>query len=226
VSRNSLIVLMTAALGVAACGKSKTPETTVPSDGGAPHSDAPVAAASASEPDDGTSDLEADPDSADDWDPEAGGSDYVAEADAGPVSPVEDPRADLTEPTEMATVTIEIKGNGGKVRKSSPQYVQWKQLTRIPVDFEGQIHEFDLELSKSSASSLGVVISYTLGAEDVLRDYKFDTKPKFREVLRIDNGTALAITITPKTVKPYTKKEREKLEGGAEKDPLAGAKKK
>ena len=101
--------------------------------------------------------------------------------------------------------------------------MQWDQLTRIPVDFNGQIHEFDVQVA-NKGGQVGVTISYNVGSEAVLADYKFDTKPKFREVLRIDNGMALAITVTPKTVKPYTKKEREKLEGKAEKDPLAGAK--
>ncbi len=211
------------ALGLGACGKDNAP-TTAPEGGGAVAStEQPPASPETSEPaEDGTDGLEADPDSAADWNPEAGDSDYVAED--GPVAPVEDPRADITEPTEMATVTIEIKGDGGKVRKNSPQYVQWDQLTRIPVDFQGQIHEFDVQVA-NKGGQVGVTISYNVGSDAVLADYKFDTKPKFREVLRIDNGMALAITVTPQTVKPYTKKERERLEGKAEKDPLAGASK-
>lgn len=218
-TRNSVISLICVALGLGACGKD-TPPATSPDGGGAVAAN-DDGAGTEDAVEDGTDDLEPDPDSADDWDPEAGGSGYVA--DEGPVSPVEDPRADITEPTQMATVTIEIKSGGGKVRKNSPQYVQWNQLTRIPVDFQGQIHEFDVQV-KNNGGNVGVILSYNVGADAVLADYSFDTKPKFREVLRIEDGMALAITVTPKTVKPYSKKEREKLEGKSEKDPLAGAK--
>lgn len=214
-----------------ACGKPAT--TTPPADpgGAAPSSDP---AGTLADPDPSATDAESpagDPSSAgetagEDPEPDAEGEGAVATVgDPNAAVPVpEDPADGLTEPTSMASVKLEIKGEDGKVFKDQPKVIFWDRLTRIPIDFGSRMHEFDLLLGQDK-KSVDVQISYTVGGKEVLRKYKFDTKVGTREVIQIEGGVAVALTVTPKTVKPRPAAERDKVEAGGSRDPLAGAKK-
>jgi hypothetical protein len=145
----------------------------------------------------------------------------AARAPGDPVSVPEDPAEGLTEPTSFANVKLEIK-QGPKVHKDPGQTIRWDELTRIPIDVEGQIHEFLVHVTRAGENT-EVMMSYNRAGNEILRKYTFDTKVKKREVLRIDDGTALAVTVTPLTVKPHksSHKKVERVEGN---DPLTGAK--
>jgi hypothetical protein len=223
-------VLFTLLPALLACGKPAA--TTPPVDPGAAPSSDPAAPASdpAATPDEeGTPEAPAEAPAAEDGGGEGGEGEAegaaVAVEDPNAPAPVpEDPADGLTEPTSMASVKLEIKGEDGKVFKDKGKVIRWDQLTRIPIDFGSRMHEFDILLGQDK-KSVGVQISYFVGGKEVLRKYRFDTKVGTREVIQIEGGVAVALTVTPKTIKPKPAAEREKVDAGGSRDPLAGAKK-
>jgi hypothetical protein len=223
-------VLFTLLPALLACGKPAA--TTPPVDPGAAPSSDPAAPASdpAATPDEeGTPEAPAEAPAAEDGGGEGGEAEAegaaVAVDDPNAPAPVpEDPADGLTEPTSMASVKLEIKGEDGKVFKDKGKVIRWDQLTRIPIDFGSRMHEFDILLGQDK-KSVGVQISYFVGGKEVLRKYRFDTKVGTREVIQIEGGVAVALTVTPKTIKPKPAAERDKVDAGGSRDPLAGAKK-
>jgi hypothetical protein len=223
-------VLFTLLPALLACGKPAA--TTPPVDPGAAPSSDPAAPASdpAATPDEeGTPEAPAEAPAAEDGGGEGGEGEAegaaVAVEDPNAPAPVpEDPADGLTEPTSMASVKLEIKGEDGKVFKDKGKVIRWDQLTRIPIDFGSRMHEFDILLGQDK-KSVGVQISYFVGGKEVLRKYRFDTKVGTREVIQIEGGVAVALTVTPKTIKPKPAAERDKVDAGGSRDPLAGAKK-
>ena len=151
--------------------------------------------------------------------------------DAGPITDeygavaiAKDPRAEVDKDTKWARIKLEIKTPEGKLFKDPGQVMPFDQLTRVDFDFEGLTHTFLLDLSQDGGK-VGVKVTYLAGGEEVVRNYGFDARVDKREVLRLDDGTALAMTIGTKTIKPLPKAEREKLEGAKTRDPLAGTEK-
>lgn len=226
-------LLVGALTALFACQKTDAP---TPPDGGGAAPD-PTADAGADPADLGAADPEPAADDAaagdtaadgapDDGAGDASGEGAVAVGDSGgPASVPEDPAEGLTAPTSMASVKLEIKGEDGKVFKDKPKVIRWDQLTRIPIDFGSRMHEFDLLLGQDGKKAVDVQLSYTVGGKEVLRKYRFDTKVGTREVIQIEGGVAVAVTVTPKTVKPKPAAERDKVKTSDSRDPLAGAKK-
>lgn len=142
----------------------------------------------------------------------------------GAVAIAENPRAEVTEASTWANVKLEIKTPSGKVFKDPGKAFPFDQLTRIEFDFEGITHTFLLDISPPGKSKAALKLTYLAGGEEVVRNYGFDAKLKKREVLRLDDGTALALTVGSKKIQPLPKEEREKLQGSdGNRDPLKGA---
>ncbi|MEM6988984.1 MAG: hypothetical protein AAF721_00760 [Myxococcota bacterium] len=142
----------------------------------------------------------------------------------GAVAVARDPRAEVTEISKWANMKTEIRTPSGKVFKDKGKAFPYDQLTRLDFDFEGITHTFLVDLSRDGKSKAAVKLTYLAGGEEVVRNYGFDAKLNKREVLRLDDGTALALTISTKTIKPLPIEEREKLQGAdGNRDPLSGA---
>jgi hypothetical protein len=226
--RASSLHLISIVVALAACAKPDAPSTTSPEDATEP---TPVSESNPGPgPVPGDSDPEAptaDDPTTDDPGTEDAAIDEAASADepaarapGDPVSVPEDPADGLTEPTSFANVKLEIK-QGPKVHKDPGQTIRWEELTRIPIEVEGQVHEFIVHVSRAGEKA-EVMMSYNRGGKEILRKFTFDTKIKKREVLRIDDGSALAVTVTPQMVKPAKSahKKVEKVQGN---EPLSGA---
>lgn len=141
----------------------------------------------------------------------------------GAVAVAANPRAEVTEVSKWASVKIELRTDKGKVHKTSGYAFPYDQLTRVEFDFEGINHIFLLDLGMDG-SKASVKMTYLAGGEEVVRNYGFDVKLKKREVLRLDDGTGVALTVSNKTIKPLPAEEREKLKGAdGDRDPLSGA---
>ena len=211
-------IALTTVLCLGACDK--------PSEAPAPTSPADVAASEpAEEPtpteaptDDPSPDQPAEEEPATDDD---GGLGPAAATTAGdPVDVPKDPAEGLTEPTSFASIKLEIRTPDGKVYRDSAKVIRWEQSTRIPIDFEGERHEFLLDVRRSGKQAT-VEMTYLRGGTEILRKYALDTKIKKRELLRIDDGTALAVTVTPKTIKPKPASQQ-KIDNPEGNDPLTG----
>jgi hypothetical protein len=145
----------------------------------------------------------------------------VAESN-GPSPVPADPAVGLTAPTSMATVKLEIKDDNGKVFKDTPKVIRFDEKFRIPVEIGSRVHEIDVEVSREG-KGLEVVLGYLLAGQELVRNYRLETSANKRELIHIEGGIALAITVGSKTIKPKPQKERDKVQTPAGSDPLAGA---
>jgi hypothetical protein len=126
----------------------------------------------------------------------------------------------------LALVKIEIKQPSGKVVGNQGDLVEWNEPANVVIDAEERRHAVSLEVAREDerASKIKVTMGYDLDGQPVVAPYSFDTRVKKREVIRVEGGLAIAITVTPKTVKvDPPKKKREKIKGVNDpKDPLDG----
>jgi hypothetical protein len=216
------ILALTTAFAASACdkpssGPASTPpqaaaedDTSSPAEGAAP----PVEDEATAEPEEpGSEGLEPD-------DGDAGLGPAAETASTDPVEVPEDPAEGLTEPTSFATVKMEIRTPDGKVFRDNGKVIRWDQLTRIPIDFEAKQHEFIVEVKRSGKKAT-IELSYVLDGTDVVRNVPIETKIGKRELLRIDDGTALAVTIGTKTIKPKPPSQQ-KIETPKGNQPLTG----
>ncbi len=221
--RASSLQILSIVLVLAACGKKDAPATTHPDDG-------QTTQVSESNPGPGPSDSDVDPEAptAEESGDEGDESEGTSEASTGrapgdPVSVPEDPASEITEPTSFANVKLEVK-MGPKVYRDPGKVIRWDELTKIPLDIDGQTHDFVVLVSRENEKSdkVEIMMSYVRGGTEILRKYTFDVKAKKREAFSTDDGTALAVTVTPQIVKPAKSghKKVEKVEGD---DPLVGA---
>lgn len=150
------------------------------------------------------------------------GSPAVATPTGGPTPVPADPAEGLDEPTSMASVKLEIKDQDGKVFKDTPKIIRWDERFRIPLEIGNRVHEIDVEATRSG-KTVELVLGYLLGGQELVRNFRLETGVSKRELIHIEGGIALAITVTPKTIKPKPQKARDKVETPTGSDPLAGA---
>jgi hypothetical protein len=208
------------ALASAACRKDTAPTTTT-----TPETDAPATAPATEAP--VTEEAPpADPSGATDAEAPVVDPAETAAIDEGPAKPIVDPTERLVEAKDFAVVKLELKQPDGKIYKDATgQIVDWSVPTRIDVDFEGHKHVFVLTAKRSGKAEVVTDIDYELDGKEVLRKAPLAAKLKAREVLRVEDGTAIALTVANKHVEPKSTARKEKLEKPAGKDPLHGAEK-
>lgn len=124
---------------------------------------------------------------------------------------------------QVAQVKVEVKTEGGRVVKGDAQ-LDWGEHGNVELDADGHKHTVGLELARpeGDAKTLTVTLRYHVDDRLVVAPYTFDTTVKKREVLHIEGGTAIALTVTPKKVKappPEEEKPKDKIEVGGEDDP-------
>ncbi len=152
--------------------------------------------------------------------------DEVAPVASGPAKPITDPADGLTEPKDFAVVKLEVKQPNKKIYKDATgQIVDWSVPTQIEVDFDGHKHLFVFTAKRSGKSAVMVELDYELDGAEVLRSADLETKLKERGVLLVEGGTAIAVTVANKRVKPKAAPPKDTIEQPAGKDPLSGAEK-
>lgn len=131
---------------------------------------------------------------------------------------------------QVAQVKVEIKTEAGRVLKTDAQ-LEWGAPGNVELASEGHTHTVGLEVARAAEDKpeVTVTLRYHLDDQLVVAPYTFDAKVKKREVLRIEGGTAIALTVTPKKVKappPEEEKPKDKIEVGDDPEsPLGGLKK-
>lgn len=132
-----------------------------------------------------------------------------------------------TQTKHVAMVKVEIKQESGKVVKNSGDVVEWNKDAKVVIEADEHKHDVSLKVGREGDKSkkLNVTLAYDRDGEAVIAPYSFDTRVKKREVIRIEGGIAIAVTVTPKTVKVEApkKKKRDKISGAEDPtDPLDG----
>ena len=107
--------------------------------------------------------------------------------------------------------------------KDKPRVLRFDETFRIPLELGGRVHELDIEVTREGKGFEVVVVSYVLEGQQLVRNYRMEASANKREVIHIEGGIGLAITVGSKTIKPKPQKERDKVETPAGDDPLAGA---
>lgn len=128
------------------------------------------------------------------------------------------------ETKQVAHVKVEIRQESGEVAKNTAQ-LEWN--AESDVSFKGAEHQHDVQLKlvrpSAKSSKLSVTLSYNRDGEAIIAPYTIDTKVKKREVIRIEGGLAIALTVTPKKVKVAPPKEKKPgFNPGEGDDPLSG----
>lgn len=124
----------------------------------------------------------------------------------------------------VAEVKIEIRQESGKVVKNVAE-VEWNQAAEVVFEAEDHKHDVDLQLQRANGKSknVNVTMAYERDGKAIIAPYEFDARVKKREVIRIEGGLAIAVTVTPKRKKiEAPKQEPPAVDPGEGDDPLSG----
>ncbi|MCH9685618.1 MAG: hypothetical protein K0V04_29575 [Deltaproteobacteria bacterium] len=113
---------------------------------------------------------------------------------------------------EVAQIKIEIKLESGRVVKPDDNFVvDWGVSNSLEIQADGSSHQFSLMVERKGdkGKAVDITVGYDRDGEAVVAPYKFEGKTKKREVLRIEGGMAIALTITPQKVKGEAPEEEE-----------------
>lgn len=147
------------------------------------------------------------------------------------------------EPADQASVKIELKQPSGKILKYDGALLDWGADGNVTFKQDDHVHDVSLRIDRSDdkGAAISLTVGYTKDGKPIIEPQTVDSEIKKREVIRIEGGVAIAITVTSKNAKaappppaeepkeeeppaeePKPKKKR--LEGGGGDDPLDGLK--
>jgi len=139
-----------------------------------------------------------------------------------------DETAPDAETRNVAVVKIEVKLESGKVIKHEGAVLDWGADGNIVLTQDDHKHDVALKIDRpgDSEKKIKLTVGYTRDGEAIIAPYTVDSQVKKREVIRIEGGVAIAVTVVPKTMKVEAPKEkpRDKIEGPGSNDPLDGLK--
>ncbi|HWB74538.1 MAG TPA: hypothetical protein VG755_06275 [Nannocystaceae bacterium] len=115
-----------------------------------------------------------------------------------------DEAAATTEETRsIASVKVELKQPSGKVLKVDGAILDWGGDGEIQFKYDDHVHDVALRVDRPNDKDklIKLTVGYSKDGRAVIEPHTVDSEIKKREVIRIDGGIALAITVTPKNVK-------------------------
>lgn len=136
--------------------------------------------------------------------------------------------AEKAETKNVALVKVEIRQESGKVIKNEGDLVGWNEDASLKIKSEDVTHALEVKVVRDGDKSkkASVTLAYARGGEAIIAPYTFDVKLKKREVIQIEGGLAIALTVVPKKVAvdkpkdaPKDSHKVEKIDGD---DPLSG----
>lgn len=136
--------------------------------------------------------------------------------------------AEKAETKNVALVKVEIRQESGKVIKNNGDLVGWNEDASLKIKSDDITHALEVKVVRDGDKSkkASVTLAYARGGEAIIAPYTFDVKLKKREVIQIEGGLAIALTVVPKKVAvkkeeapPSDSHKVEKIDGD---DPLAG----
>lgn len=161
-------------------------------------------------------------------------------ADDG-VTPADDAEDDEG-PKDVASVKIELKQPSGKVLKYDGAQLEFGADGNVTFKADDHVHDVSLRIERASDQSkaISLTVGYTKDGQAIIAPQTVDSEIKKREVIRIEGGVAIAITVSAKATKkaaPEEKppeetpeppkeppKKKDKIDGGEGDNPLDGVK--
>lgn len=147
--------------------------------------------------------------------------------------------ADEAAPKDVASVKIELKQPSGKVLKYDGAILDWGADGNVSFKADDHVHDVALRIDRAGDESkaISLTVGYTKDGQPIIAAHTVDSEIKKREVIRVEGGLAIAITVTPKANKAAAPKEEEQpkeeekpkkkdriIDGGGGTDPLDGVK--
>lgn len=116
---------------------------------------------------------------------------------------------DEAAPRDMASIKIELKQQSGKVIKYDGAVLDWGSDGNISLKQGDVVHDIALRVDRpdEDAKAISLTVGYTKDGAPVIEPQTIASELKKREVIRIEGGIAIAITVTPKASKDAPKDE-------------------
>ena len=103
---------------------------------------------------------------------------------------------------EVAIVKVEVKLESGKVIQHDGVVFEWGDEGNVVLKYNEHTHDIALKVDKNEdGKKISLTVGYTRDGEAVIAPQTVQSAPKKREVIRIEGGSAIAVTVTPKTMK-------------------------
>jgi hypothetical protein len=79
---------------------------------------------------------------------------------------------------------------------------EWGDEGNVVLKYNDHTHDIALKVDKNEdGKKISLTVGYTRDGEAVIPPQTVQSQPKKREVIRIEGGSAIAVTVTPKTMK-------------------------
>jgi len=107
------------------------------------------------------------------------------------------------EQRNVASVKIELKQPSGKVLKYDGAVLEWGADGNVEFKYDDHVHDVALRIERPNdkEKQIKLTVGYSKDGRAVIEPHTLDSEIKKREVVRIDGGVAIAITVTAKNVK-------------------------
>ncbi len=107
-------------------------------------------------------------------------------------------------PTDVASVKIELKQANGKTLKYDGALLDWGADGNVTFKVDDHVHDVSLRIDRTNdtAKTIALTVGYTKDGRSVIEPQTVDSEILKREVIRIDGGAAIAITVSAKVNKP------------------------
>jgi hypothetical protein len=103
----------------------------------------------------------------------------------------------------VASVKVELKQASGKVLKYDGALLEWGAEGNVEFKYDDHVYDIALLIDRvdDKQKQIKLTVGYSKDGHAVIEPTTLDSEIKKREVVRVDGGIAIAITVTPKNVK-------------------------
>lgn len=104
---------------------------------------------------------------------------------------------------EVAIVKVEVKLESGKVIKHDGVLFEWGDEGNVVLKYDDHTHDVALKVERpdENGKKIDLTVGYSRDGNLIITPQQVSTEAKKREVIRIEGGAAIALTVTPKKVK-------------------------
>lgn len=112
--------------------------------------------------------------------------------------------------TEVVQLKVELKLESGRVVRLPGEFtLDWGVGTEVEIEADGSTHQISITLARKGGAKVSITLGYARNGEPIIAPYTFDTKVNKREVVRVEGGLAIALTVKPKNTKGQPDGEEE-----------------
>ncbi|MFO0635718.1 MAG: hypothetical protein U0168_22995 [Nannocystaceae bacterium] len=113
------------------------------------------------------------------------------------------------EPVETASIKIELKQASGKVLKYDGAQLEWGADGNVEFKADNHVHDIALRIDRAEGGgkAIDLTVGYARDGHEIMAETTIASEIKKREVIRIEGGIAIAITVSAKASKQEQPKE-------------------